>query len=115
MNPKSLKNLRSWQKGESGNPGGRPKRLLTEAYQAQLSRTKKRDRQRRTYAELIADAQIRKALKGNTMAAREIADRVEGKAGQAIELSVETPSKLNVRVHFVESDGNGGMKKVEDM
>jgi hypothetical protein len=26
MNPHSLKNLRSWKKGESGNPGGRPKR-----------------------------------------------------------------------------------------
>ena len=26
MNPRSLKNLRPWQKGESGNPGGRPRK-----------------------------------------------------------------------------------------
>ena len=65
-NPRSLRNLRSpWRKGESGNPSGRPKRPLTDAYNVQLAAVKKSDRQKRTYAELIAEAQIKQALKGN--------------------------------------------------
>jgi hypothetical protein len=32
MNPRSLKNFRPWQKGESGNPGGRPRKPISDAY-----------------------------------------------------------------------------------
>ena len=31
VNPRSLKNLRPWRKGHSGNPGGRPKNLVSDA------------------------------------------------------------------------------------
>ena len=60
------------------------------------------------------DAQIREALKGNTAAAREIADRVEGKAGQAIEFNLEAAPDLNfeVTVNFVDSDGGVNPKKL---
>jgi hypothetical protein len=105
-NPKSLKNLRRpWKKGESGNPSGRPKRPISEAYQAQLTRVKDGDPQKRTYAQLIAESQIKQAIKGNTMAAKEIADRVEGKARQDVEVTLETPLEFHVQVNFVDPDG----------
>jgi hypothetical protein len=103
VNPRSLKNLRSWKKGQSGNPGGRPKRPITDAYEAQLIKPVKGDLQKRTYAEMIAAAQIRKALRGNTMAAKEITDRIEGKARQALDVPVETPPEFNLSVRFVKS------------
>ena len=46
---------------------------ITDALRAQLSNVKKGDQQKRTFAEFIADAQIKKAMKGNTMAAKEVA------------------------------------------
>jgi Family of unknown function (DUF5681) len=104
-NPKSLANLKPWQPGQSGNPGGRPKRLLAEAYQTHLGCTEKGDAQKRTYAELIALAQIRKALRGNTMAAKEIADRTEGRARQAIELTApEGQQNFKITVRYVKSE-----------
>ena len=106
-NPRSLKNLRApWKPGESGNPGGCPRRALTEAYEAQLRRVKKGDKQKRTFAELIADAHIRKAMKGNTMAAKEVADRVEGKSRERLDVAVEVPLEFNVTVNFVDTDGS---------
>jgi hypothetical protein len=111
INSRSLKNLRNWHKGASGDPGGRPRKPITEALHAQLAQIKKGDRQKRTFAQLIADAQIKKALKGNTMAAKEVADRVEGKAGQRLELELDTPTDFEIMVRFVESDGQGHMKE----
>ena len=79
-----------------------------------LAKLKKGDPAKRTYAEAIVDAQIREALKGNTAAAREIADRVEGKAGQATEFNLEAAPDLNfeVTVNFVDSDGGVNPKKL---
>ena len=74
--------------GQSGNPSGRPKKgLLTEYYQALVAQPLPEDLriglklgQGATYGEAIALGQARAAIKGKTDAAREIADRLEGKA-----------------------------------
>jgi Mg-chelatase subunit ChlD len=42
------------------------------------------DPEGRTYAQLIAEGQCKAAIKGKTEAAREIADRLEGKAVQPV-------------------------------
>ena len=42
------------------------------------------DRKGRTYAEMVAEGQYTAAGKGKTEAAREIADRLEGKAVQPL-------------------------------
>jgi len=83
-------NLRPpWKKGQSGNPGGRPKKTaITDAFRAVLERSVPNDPQKRTYAELIAEATARQAIRGNVQAVREIADRTEGKARQAIEIEL---------------------------
>jgi len=113
-NPRSLKNLREpWEKGQSGNPSGRPKRPITEAMLAMLHQVSKGHN--KTFAQLIAEGQIRQAVKGSTMAAKEIADRTEGKARQAVDVTVETPLEFNIEVHFVDSDSNVDAKSLDEL
>jgi|ERR1700683_1188294 hypothetical protein len=80
-----------FKKGHSGNPSGRPKsKTLSDAYKHKLEESVPSDPERRTWAELIAEAQVRDAVRGNVQAAREIADRTEGRARQAIEFEDKT-------------------------
>jgi hypothetical protein len=84
-NPDKTKPFR-WPKGKSGNPGGRPRKVITEAYAALASRICPFDEQKRTWSDVLAEGQFKAALEGNTNAAREIADRLEGKALQSLNL-----------------------------
>jgi|HubBroStandDraft_6_1064221.scaffolds.fasta_scaffold275805_1 hypothetical protein len=84
---RSLANLRHFQKGRSGNPGGRPKTLITDAYRRVAKKKYPNDPENRTYAQLVAEGQFRAAIKGKTEAAKEIAERLEGKVPQATHLS----------------------------
>jgi hypothetical protein len=78
-----------FKKGETGNPSGRPKLTrLTEALREQLAETLP-DAPERTIAEAIARALIREAVGGNVQAAREIADRTEGKPKQSIDVDLQ--------------------------
>src|SRR5271154_3735305 len=88
-----------WKKGQSGNPSGRPKsKTLSDAYKNKLEELVPNDPERRTWAELIAEAQVRDAVRGNVQAAREIADRTEGKARQAIEFEDKTMTQAFERM-----------------
>jgi hypothetical protein len=88
-----------WKKGQSGNPSGRPKsKTLSDAYRNKLEEPVPNDPEKRTWAELIAEAQVRDAVRGNVQAAREIADRTEGRARQAIEFEDATISKAFERM-----------------
>ena len=77
-----------WRKGQpSPNPGGRPhKTALTDAIRDQLAQVAEKDRAGRTNAEVIAAVLIAKAKRGNVKAAREIADRAEGRPSQSLNL-----------------------------
>ncbi len=78
-----------FQKGETGNPSGRPRLTkLTECLREQLAEAMP-NAPERTVAEAIARALIREALTGSVSAAREIADRCEGKPKQAIDLDIQ--------------------------
>ena len=73
--------------GQSGNPGGRPKKKpVTEAYEQLISDPE--------VAQAIARGIIRAARKGNVRAAAEIADRVEGKVSQDVNLNVVDYRKI---------------------
>ena len=75
--------------GVSGNPQGRPKLTrLTDALREQLAEEMP-DAPERTIAEQIARALIREAISGNVQAAREIADRTEGKPMQKVDLDLQ--------------------------
>jgi hypothetical protein len=79
-----------WRKGQSGNPGGRPKsRVLSEALRVRLAQVKD-DATGRTFAEAIADNLVRLACSDEpnaVHAAVEIANRLEGRSRQSIEFS----------------------------
>jgi hypothetical protein len=73
--------------GRSGNPAGRPvSALLSQAMRLQLAERYPGDRRGRTYASKIAESVARAAVEGDIQAARELADRTEGKPRQAIDL-----------------------------
>jgi hypothetical protein len=88
-----------WKKGQSGNPSGRPKcKTLSNAYRNKLEEGVPNDPEWRTWAELIAEAQVRDAVRGNVQAAREIADRTEGRARQSIEFEDKTMTQAFERM-----------------
>ena len=113
--PSSLANLvkgTPWQPGVSPNPGGRPRKTpVTDAYRKFLEVPPKQRREPKTWAEKIALSEISKASaggKGSTEAAREIADRAEGKVIQpvAVEAKVNVLA-LILSVHSELQNGNG--------
>jgi hypothetical protein len=76
----------AFKPGQSGNPAGRPKSItLSEAIRLQLAQT---FNDSRTYAEEIALVLCVTAAKGNVNAAREIADRTEGKPTTRVDLDM---------------------------
>jgi len=76
-------NLKPWPKGTSGNPAGRPRRdKLIAAFDAVndlLVTPDPRDKAGRTHAQVIAGDLVRKAVRGDVRAAREIALLTEGR------------------------------------
>ncbi|PYX10393.1 MAG: hypothetical protein DMG88_02840 [Acidobacteria bacterium] len=83
-------------KGRSGNPGGRPKGLilLSEATLAWLAEADPKTGM--TNAMLVTLALGKKALAGDVVAARELADRSEGRPAQAMQHEVIRPVKIQV-------------------
>lgn len=79
-----------FQPGMSGNPAGRPKAVtISEAYRQQLAAPMPGDPQGRTIAETIAKLVCEEAAKGNVTAAKEVADRTEGRPRQALEVDLK--------------------------
>ena len=78
-----------WKPGQSGNPAGRPKSItLSEALRIELAKVLPNDTHERTFAELIAQQLVKAAATGNILAAKEIADRTEGKPKQAVDMTM---------------------------
>ena len=78
-----------WKPGQSGNPAGRPKSItLSEALRLELAKVFPGDTQERTFAEVIAQQLVRSAATGNILAAKEIADRTEGRPKQAVDIEM---------------------------
>jgi hypothetical protein len=96
----SLAKLKPWPKGFCPNPRGRGPRPIIEAYAKLAHKKVPGDAKGRTYAEVVAEGQYTAAGKGKTDAAREIADRLEGKAVQPIvgDNTASTSVTLNIEV-----------------
>jgi hypothetical protein len=77
-----------FKKGQSGNPGGRPKSAkLSEAYRALLELPPDEPPPLSTNAERVAAAIIGRAVAADIGAAREVADRAEGRAPVAVQVN----------------------------
>jgi hypothetical protein len=75
-----------FQPGKSGNPGGRPKiRVLAEMLAAVGNQVEKKSG--KTYFQLAAEALLSKAFNGDVQAFRELADRIDGRTTQSVELA----------------------------
>jgi hypothetical protein len=112
-NPKTRGLKEPWKPGESGNPNGRPrKRPMSEAYDdylrepvppAQLAAMKAKGvpvKAGMTNADIIALAMGKAAVEGNTLAAKEMREAVEGKSTQRIELTSPTDHGFVVRMQY---------------
>lgn len=76
-----------WKPGQSGNPGGRPKRTpLADACREVLSEKVPGDANDRTNARAIAEKLVAMAIAGDIRAIQEVGDRGEGRARQSIEI-----------------------------
>ena len=76
--PNSLKNLKPWKRGESGNPGGRPK-IDTGAIIARAILENNQEQAYKALGEAL--------LRGNAYVFKELCDRAYGRASQALVLS----------------------------
>ena len=89
-------NLKKWQKGQSGNPNGRPRKkvCLTSHLRDQLSQKRvdweRRDEKTMTkpMAYWVAKATITLAIKGNATAINEIWDRIDGRMGDLMKVGL---------------------------
>jgi uncharacterized protein DUF5681 len=99
-----VENLKPWQPGQSGNPGGRPKKKpITELYEQLLSD--------RATLNAIRTAILRNIKSHKTALVpllREMADRVEGKVTQPIDATVSDFS------HWTDEEIQSELKRVKD-
>jgi len=88
---KQLEALRATQfpPGQSGNPGGRRARLFTTALLRIVEKKIKDDPEGRILIDAIAQQLVAKASKGDLASIRELADRIDGKAAQAVTVGGE--------------------------
>ena len=78
-----------WQKGQSGNPGGRKKGVpkISSALERILCTKPDEVYEPKHKSDVLALQLYDSATKGDTYALREILDRVEGKVAQGLQLS----------------------------
>jgi hypothetical protein len=106
----SVHNLRPWPKGVSGNPGGRPRKRLISDELERLLQQEAPSAAGKTWAAAIAEVLLAQALNGDVRAIAEVANRVEGKPLQAMDLHLDpsndiqnlTEEELNQRIAELE-------------
>src|ERR1700761_5922574 len=85
-NPDKIR-AHQFKPGQSGNPGGRPRKVITEGYEDILREVVVRNRKKDTRLRHMLRAIVDEAIQGKIPAIAEITDRVEGKAVQALQHS----------------------------
>jgi hypothetical protein len=95
-----VKRGKRWEKGQSGNPAGRPKLFFSfkKTLENKLAEVDPRDYRGRTYGQIIVDrvvelATARSKANVNLRAISEVIDRLEGKPLQATTLDATVTSR----------------------
>jgi len=88
-------NLIPYKKGQSGNPEGRPKDIITSLIKELLEQEVKGGK---THAQLVAEAIVKLSedslFKGNVSAIKELLDRVEGKVPDTHKIESDVPINI---------------------
>jgi Family of unknown function (DUF5681) len=100
--------------GQSGNPAGRPKNAYSDAHKLIASGSVKDLRIRPTDTVALAIAKIvcREALKGKIDAAKEAADRTEGRSPQRHEVSGPDQAAIQVEAKLSTGDLLGAIAHI---
>ena len=85
-----------WKKGQSGNPGGRPK---GESITARLRRVLEGEHNGRVLLDLLAERIAKEALSGKHAFVKEVLDRLDGPVNQKRE--ADGPSEVRIIVEDV--------------
>jgi len=97
-----------WPKGVSGNPGGRPKKTLTAALEAELEL-------RPELLKALIQKGIKKALEGDFRYWKELYDRLDGKVPTPVDLTnteFEGNDYVAIKPRVNDSDIDRAPKKV---
>jgi Family of unknown function (DUF5681) len=93
-----------WKRGESGNPGGRPKRKpLTEELERILAET---GEDNKTYARKLIKAAVDRAIKRSDFALAQVWDRIEGKVPSSVTGANGGPVQFQVAVLYRSVEDN---------
>lgn len=104
-----------WRLGQSGNPGGRPKRTpLSDSGREVLAQPVPGDAKGRTCAKAIAEKLAARVVQGDIRAAQERADRAEGKARQTVQIENMTLKQAFERMSEVELENYAQSGKLLD-
>jgi hypothetical protein len=110
-----VENLTPWQPGQSGNPGGRPRKLpITDYIIGQLEKPIPAAMKAKlpaaftevygddaSFGEMLAFKVIDQAAKGDIRAMNTVMERAEGKVKQSVSLSGEDDNEAVIRVVHV--------------
>ena len=94
-----LKSYR-WQKGQSGNPGGRPR---GSSMKKVLGRVMRQKHNGKSYYDLLGEVLCREALKGKHAFVKELLDRLEGPVPRPGEAAGDTGEGRVVVFNIVEA------------
>ena len=111
LREKRLANLTAprFQPGQSGNPSGRPKNVLSKALRRKLEALESDAPDARVNADVLTDKLFELAVAGNVEAMKMCFDRMEGRARQSISVDVDEQSRLESRLqnYLSESEREG--------
>jgi len=95
----NIQNLKPWKPGQSGNPGGRPKKKLIDEALEELLATNDS-----ALAFLIASKLVARAKRGDIRAIQLVMERVQGKPKAKMELSGPDGRELLSQMSLEEID-----------
>src|SRR5678816_1769372 len=82
-----------WKKGQSGNPGGRPKGRTVTAALRELATT---EHNGKPLVDLLAERLMKEALSGKFTFAKEVIERLDGKVVEKSEIKTQGEQKVYV-------------------
>ena len=112
-----LANLKPFKQGRSGNPGGRPRGVLSAPAVIRRRWHEKNpdDPEGRTWFEMAVDELKVKAAAGDVVAFKELYDRLEGKARQSVTLTLDQRDRFERMVdNLIESELREGRNVSRD-